>query len=163
MGLLTRDDAGLRAAGYLDRTDEPVALVTRADVVAGAAALALAGVVAAHQWLGLGTPAQEGPSSVADTGEPPAGVVLYAVVQNTEGFRMALPLWEDTLVDVDASRGHNQVEVAGGRVRVREADCSNQVCVDSGWVGYEGGTITCLPHQMVIQVVADPDDAAPLR
>jgi hypothetical protein len=104
--------------------------------------------------------ANAGSSSDADsTG---AGEGLYAVVQNTEGFYQVLPLWEDAEVRVESSFGYNVVEVSEGRVRVSEADCKNQICVNTGWSSSEGQIITCLPHQLVVEIVSDPADASSL-
>lgn len=91
-----------------------------------------------------------------------AGAGLYAVIQDAEGFYQVLPLWEDAQLTVESSQGYNAVQVDGGRVRVSEADCKNQICVHAGWAQYEGQLITCLPHRMVVEVVADPADASRL-
>ena len=88
---------------------------------------------------------------------------LYAVVQNSAGFYQVLPLSEDASVTVESSLGTNIIEVADGRVRCLESDCSNQTCVKQGWVSGQGQTIVCLPHKLTVQVVADPADASPLR
>ncbi len=88
---------------------------------------------------------------------------LYAVIQNSDGFYQVLPLAEDARVTVESSLGTNVIEVADGRVRCLESDCSNQTCVRQGWVSGQGQTIVCLPHKLTVQVVADPEDASPLR
>ena len=91
-----------------------------------------------------------------------AAVALYAVIQNSDGFYQALPLSEDTTVTVTGSLGTNVIEVADGRVRCLESDCSNQTCVKQSWVSGCGQTVVCLPHKLIVQVVADPADAVPL-
>lgn len=100
-----------------------------------------------------------GSSGAADAG---AAVARYAVVQNKEGFYQVLPLDEDATLTVESRLGTNVVEVAGGKVRCREADCSNQTCVNQGWVSGNGQTIVCLPHELIIQLVTDPNDASAL-
>ena len=98
--------------------------------------------------------------TASDTGD--AVAALYAVIQNSDGFYQALPLSEDTTVTVTGSLGTNIIEVANGRVRCLESDCSNQTCVKQGWVSGRGQTVVCLPHKLIVQVVADPADAVPL-
>ena len=98
--------------------------------------------------------------TASDTGD--AAVALYAVVQNSDGFYQVLSLGEDTTVTVTGSLGTNIIEVANGRVRCLESDCSNQTCVKQGWVSGRGQTVVCLPHKLIVQVVADPADAVPL-
>lgn len=102
-------------------------------------------------------------SSAAGAADGDAAECLYAVVQNTEGFYQVLPLDEDTTVTVSGALGTNVIEVSAGRARCVEADCSNQTCVNQGWVSGAGQTIVCLPHKLTVQVVADPAEAAPLR
>ena len=100
-----------------------------------------------------------GSSGTADAG---ATAAKYAVVQNKEGFYQVLSLDEDTTLTVQGSLGTNVIEVRSGKVRCSEADCSNQTCVNQGWVSGNGQTIVCLPHEMTVQLVADPTDASAL-
>ena len=99
------------------------------------------------------------PEQVASDATQP----LYAVVQNSDGLYRVLPLAENASVTIESSLGTNVIEVADGRVRCLESDCSNQTCVKQGWVSGQGQTIVCLPHKLTVQVVADPEDASPLR
>ena len=98
--------------------------------------------------------------TASDTSD--AAATLYAVIQNSDGFYQLLPLSEDTTVTVTGSLGTNIIEVANGRVRCLESDCSNQTCVKQSWVSGRGQTVVCLPHKLIVQVVADPADAVPL-
>lgn len=98
--------------------------------------------------------------AASDAGD--AAVTLYAVIQNSDGFYQVLSLGEDATVTVTGSLGTNIIEVANGRVRCLESDCSNQTCVKQGWVSGRGQTVVCLPHKLIVQVVADPADAVPL-
>ena len=98
--------------------------------------------------------------AASDAGD--AAVALYAVIQNSDGFYQVLSLGEDATVTVTGSLGTNIIEVANGRVRCLESDCSNQTCVKQSWVSGRGQTVVCLPHKLIVQVVADPADAAPL-
>lgn len=98
--------------------------------------------------------------TASDTGD--AAAALYAVIQNSDGFYQVFSLGEDATVTVTGSLGTNIIEVANGRVRCLESDCSNQTCVKQGWVSGRGQTVVCLPHKLIVQVVADPADAVPL-
>ena len=53
----------------------------------------------------------------------------------------------------------NTVEVEPGRIRVREADCPDQICVDRGWLEADGQPIVCLPNTLVIQIENPSEDA----
>lgn len=98
--------------------------------------------------------------TASDTSD--AAAALYAVIQNSDGFYQVLSLGEDATVTVTGSLGTNIIEIANGRVRCLESDCSNQTCVKQGWVSGRGQTVVCLPHKLIVQVVADPADAVPL-
>lgn len=52
----------------------------------------------------------------------------------------------------DAS-GINTVQVERGRIRVSEADCPDQVCVNQGWITDGTAPIVCLPHKLMIEIV----------
>lgn len=64
-----------------------------------------------------------------------------------------LPLAADAALTVGEDSGfRNTVEVSGGRVRVADADCPDRLCVRQGWISYDGESIVCLPHKLVVAV-----------
>jgi hypothetical protein len=67
-----------------------------------------------------------------------------------------LPLNADRLLSVDGPYGNTLVEIKGGKVRVKEAHCRNQICVKEGWVSK--GVIVCLPNKLVIMVGSSKKD-----
>ena len=67
-----------------------------------------------------------------------------------------LPLSEDTVYVWTAPKPEgntNTVEVANGRVCVKEANCPDGICERSGWIEYAGESIVCLPHKLIVTVV----------
>lgn len=58
--------------------------------------------------------------------------------------------WSFTLED---GSGTNTVQVERGRIRVSEADCPDQVCVNRGWISDGTVPIICLPHKLMIEIV----------
>ena len=67
-----------------------------------------------------------------------------------------------SLVLEDGS-GTNTVQVEEGRIRILEADCPDQVCVNQGWISSGAVPIICLPHRLIIEIVeagGDLDGAA---
>lgn len=44
------------------------------------------------------------------------------------------------------------VEVARGKIRVKEADCPDQVCIHQGWIETGVVPVVCLPNALVIQI-----------
>ena len=54
--------------------------------------------------------------------------------------------------------GTNTVQVERGRIRVSEADCPDQVCVNQGWISDGTAPIICLPHRLMIEIVGGGGD-----
>lgn len=57
---------------------------------------------------------------------------------------------------VESALGVNLVEVEPGRIRVLQADCPDQVCVQAGWLSDSIAPIVCLPHKLVIRLEGGP-------
>lgn len=118
-----------------------------------AAAVAL---IAAALWFILGGAAR-GAASGTDG--------LLVVAQSRDGFYRVDELASDAEYTVEAAgdeEGWNTVRIADGAVEVTAADCSNQICVEHDPVSRAGEQIVCLPHGLVVEVVADEADAAEL-
>lgn len=49
----------------------------------------------------------------------------------------------------------NLVEVSPGSIRVREADCPDQICVHQGWISTGAIPIVCLPNALVIEITGE--------
>ena len=46
----------------------------------------------------------------------------------------------------------NTILVEKGRIRVEEADCPDQICVDQGFISDGTVPIVCLPNHLVIEI-----------
>ena len=64
---------------------------------------------------------------------------------------------ESRIVSTRTLRYH-LVEITGGRIRVRRANCPDQVCVRQGWISDSSVPVVCLPHQVVIQITGGEGD-----
>ena len=54
---------------------------------------------------------------------------------------------------VESGAGSNTVLVEPGRIRVSEADCPDQVCVNQGFISDGTVPIVCLPHKLIIEIL----------
>ena len=81
-----------------------------------------------------------------------------ALVHDADGETHELPLDEDGQLTVRTSLGTNTIEVRNGSVRMAEADCPNQTCVQARPLSAPGAQIICLPHQLWIEVVPAGSD-----
>lgn len=71
------------------------------------------------------------------------GAVLFSVYQNG--------------VAGDAD-GVNRLSVRDGQIACVYADCPDQICVKHGYIGLQTETIVCLPHRMIVTVLAEGED-----
>ena len=71
--------------------------------------------------------------------------VVKADAYGHGAVRVALTLEEEG--------GSNTVQVEKGRIRVSEADCPDQICVNQGWISGGAVPIVCLPHRLMIEIV----------
>ncbi len=55
---------------------------------------------------------------------------------------------------VEGPAGVNTIQVEPGRIRVEQADCPDQICVNQGWISDSLVPIVCLPNGLVIQIEA---------
>lgn len=79
-----------------------------------------------------------------------AGAEAVVVQDGKEILR--LPLNEDTEEVITRGEDSNTVVIRGGTARVTEANCPDRVCVHTGEIRYEGQTIVCLPHKLVVKI-----------
>lgn len=56
------------------------------------------------------------------------------------------------LYAVTGKAGVATVEVQGGKIRVKDAQCSRRICVRQGWIDIPGESVVCMPGQVVISI-----------
>ena len=105
----------------------------RNDVILIAVLAALGGALALFLWL------------TRQTG----GIVT---VQMDGEIIMELPLDKDARVVLGEGADTNTLVIEGGKARVVEASCPDQVCVRQGGIQYEGESIVCLPHRLIVTI-----------
>ena len=74
------------------------------------------------------------------------------------------PIDTDKTVTINGvNGGKNILKISDGTADMIEADCPDQTCVKKHNIKYEGETIVCLPHKVVISIdnPASTDVAAP--
>lgn len=58
---------------------------------------------------------------------------------------------------IETKQGKNVLEIASGKVRIKDADCDGKDCVHMGWTGSPSAPIVCLPHRLVLKIVGKED------
>lgn len=54
---------------------------------------------------------------------------------------------------------YNLIEVENEQIRIKEDNSPDQIGVKMGWKGIPGQTIICLPHKVLIEIVAEKPEA----
>ncbi len=84
------------------------------------------------------------------TRTPGAEVVIS--IDGEEYMRRSLTE-KDLTIEITDNGRKNTVHINRGAVCVSDASCPDHVCVNTGWIKYEGETIVCLPNKFVVTVV----------
>lgn len=48
--------------------------------------------------------------------------------------------------------GKMQIEVKAGRVRVKNSNCPQHICMNMGWIQYSGQSIVCVPNKVLMEI-----------
>ncbi|MFX3617313.1 MAG: NusG domain II-containing protein [Sporolactobacillus sp.] len=56
----------------------------------------------------------------------------------------------------------NTIEVRKDRIRIKSANCPDQICVRTGFISKPGETIVCLPHRLVIEIQSENNPPEPV-
>ena len=66
-----------------------------------------------------------------------------------------LDLEKDQQVKIECKDGHyNILTIEDGKADMTESDCKNQVCVKTVPINHVGESISCLPHKVIVKIVA---------
>lgn len=61
----------------------------------------------------------------------------------------------DKIIKIDNKFGHNEIIIKNERVFMEESDCKDKICLHMGKIYRVGDTIICLPHRLLVKIVAD--------
>ena len=64
------------------------------------------------------------------------------------------PLDQDDTVTIGGVGGKNTLVIRDGQADMMEADCPDKVCVDHAPISHVGESIICLPHKVVVEIIA---------
>lgn len=90
----------------------------------------------------------------------PAGENLTVEIYKNGRLYRSIPLAEASAGEIkitDSEGCYNLVELKDGKVRVKEADCPNQVCVNTGWLSKPGQISVCAPNKLKV-IVKGPSE-----
>ena len=55
---------------------------------------------------------------------------------------------------------HYRLAWEDGRIRIAEADCPDQICVQTGWVSHPGQLAVCVPGKLILKLTAGGNSAS---
>lgn len=62
---------------------------------------------------------------------------------------------QDKVFDIRYKNSKNTVEIKDGKIRVKDAECPDKVCVKTGWLSSSAVPIVCLPNHLVIEFASE--------
>ncbi len=95
--------------------------------------------------------------------------ILYACIEYTgkEGKTAEILLNNEVIKTLELSEDavyspedfpHVVFEVREGKVRFRESDCPDKICVNTGFIYKQGQTAVCLPNKLVLRITGNDVD-----
>ena len=61
-------------------------------------------------------------------------------------------LSKSTTYEINGTEGTNLLHIENGSAWLEDADCPDQICVNTGKIKYAGQSIICLPHKVVVEI-----------
>ena len=81
------------------------------------------------------------------------GSHLYAQVVMGREVIDELPLDTPIVKTYKTDEGYNTIVIEAGKCQISEADCFNQICVNSSSISKAGESIVCMPHKIAVTLV----------
>ena len=87
-----------------------------------------------------------------------SGAEVLVMIDQKEVAR--LPLEENQTFQISSDLGNNLLVIKDGIARVTEADCPDKICVNNYAAGirYNGESIICLPHRVVVSIIGGEEN-----
>ncbi len=80
----------------------------------------------------------------------------FAVIKIDGKETERYPLSVNTEVVIETGDdGRNILVIADNKAFMKDANCPDKICEGHSKISYKGETIVCLPHKVVIEIVAD--------
>lgn len=84
-------------------------------------------------------------------------VVIYRDGQRAESFALS----ENRVFEIVSAGGTNRLEIRDGEAFLTDADCPDRLCVHMGKIRYDGQTIVCLPHKVIVAIEGGEKEPLP--
>lgn len=88
-------------------------------------------------------------------GQETSGETVRIMIDGKEYGKYSL--MSEQVIEVVNEFGVNKITIKDGQVFMKEADCPDQYCVKHRTISKTNETIVCLPHKLVVEVLAQGD------
>lgn len=88
----------------------------------------------------------------------------YAVIHVNNKLYKTIPLKENKDVEdivINTDNGKNIIQFSNGGVRILEANCPDQICVNDGFKSKPGEILVCLPNKIVVEIKGQKNNLEP--
>ena len=76
-----------------------------------------------------------------------------SVLVSVDGRAVFTANLNDTYTEkIITENGYNLIEIRDSSVRVKSADCRDNICVNHRPISNTGETVVCLPHKLVVEI-----------
>ncbi len=81
-------------------------------------------------------------------------LVLFAIQGNSVVIKQNNKIVYDKSIDINDTIdiGTNTIVIKDGIVYMKDANCKNQVCVNTGEISKKGESIVCLPNKVIVEI-----------
>lgn len=82
------------------------------------------------------------------------GTFAVVKIDGKETERYSLSVNTEVVIETE-NNGKNTLVIEDGKAFVKDATCPDKICEGHNKISFKGETIVCLPHKVVIEIVAD--------
>ncbi len=82
------------------------------------------------------------------------GSFVAVKIDGEETARYPLSVNTEVVIETE-NNGKNTLVIEDGKAFVKDVNCPDKICEGHSKISYKGETIVCLPHKVVIEIVAD--------
>lgn len=82
------------------------------------------------------------------------GSFVAVKIDGKETARYPLSVNTEVVIETE-NNGKNTLVIEDGKAFVKDVNCPDKICEGHSKISYKGETIVCLPHKVVIEIVAD--------
>ncbi len=85
------------------------------------------------------------------------GAIAVVKIDGEETARYPLSVNTEVIIETE-NNGKNTLVIEDNKAFMNDANCPDKICEGHSKISYKGETIVCLPHKVVIEIIADDSE-----